>query len=185
MKNILDWKKEFYEELNSEDNSINYDNCCLITHEPLDNYSIKLPCDHNFNYLPLYNEVCNQKNVKKRILDTRMLRINELKCPYCRNVYDKLLPFVPLNGVNKVRGVNYPIKYSMFLSTCKYILKSGKNKGSMCGKECNFDYCARHKNIIDKQNVEGCNHILLKGKNKGSKCMRKIKKDGLCASHLK
>ena len=60
MKNINDWKTEFYEEL-SINNNESHDNVCLITKSELIEYSIKLPCNHSFNYLPLYSEICNQK----------------------------------------------------------------------------------------------------------------------------
>ena len=40
------------EALNTE-----YDNCCLISKEPLDRNYIKLECNHSFNYMPLYNEI--------------------------------------------------------------------------------------------------------------------------------
>lgn len=183
MKNISDWKKEFYEEL-SLNNNETHDNVCLITKTELIENSITLPCKHSFNYIPLYNEICNQKNPKRKNLETQLLCLNEIKCPYCRTKFDKLLPYIPYKNVNKIRGVNSPIKYSMFLSTCKYIMKSGKNKGKICNKECNFDYCTRHKNIMDKQQY-GCKHILIRGKNKGKECGRKVKSNGLCNIHCK
>lgn len=184
MKNISDWKKEFYEELSLNNDNNKMDNVCLITKTELIENSIKLPCNHSFNYLPLYNEVCNQKISKKRHLETQLLRLNEIKCPYCRTKFDKILPYIPCENVNKIRGVNTPMRYSMFLSTCKYIIKSGPNKGKPCNKDCNFDYCTRHKNIIDKQK-NGCKHILTRGKNKGKECGRKVKSNELCSIHCK
>lgn len=185
MKNIVDWKKEFYDELNSDNINDNLnDNICLITKSELTLDSIKLPCNHSFNYLPLYNEICNQKNSKKRNLETQVLSLNQIKCPYCRTKFNNLLPYIDMPDVAKVRGVNSPLKYSMFLSKCKYIIKSGKNKGQLCNKDCNFNYCSRHKTIVEKKKG-GCNHILLKGKNKGNMCMRTIKENGLCSIHCK
>jgi len=189
MKNINDWKTEFYEEL-SINNNESHDNVCLITKSELIEYSIKLPCNHSFNYLPLYSEICNQKKNPKKQLETQQLHLNEIKCPYCRTTFNKLLPYIPYEGVNKIRGVNTPIKYSMFLSTCKYIMKSGKKKGQLCNKECNFDHCTQHHNIINKHNMIkaqtiGCKHILSRGKNKGKECDRKVKSNDLCTIHCK
>ncbi len=184
MQNIDEFKEFFLKEINNlEIDETDEENICLITKEPLENNAIKLTCNHSFNYLPLYNEICNQKIEKKKI-DCVQLFIHQFKCPYCRTIQNKLLPYFPIDNVKKIRGVNSPIKYSMFLSKCKYVLKSGKNKGQLCNKDCNFDYCTRHKNIIEKEK-NGCQHILLKGKNKGNKCMRKIKENGLCSIHLK
>jgi len=183
MQNIDDFKEFFLKEINNIDDNILTDNICLITKEPLENQSITLPCNHSFNYVPLYNEVYNQKIEKKKI-EYGQLSIYQFKCPYCRKIQNKLLPYFPNNNVKKIRGVNSPIKYSMFLSKCKYIIKTGKNKGNLCNKECNIDYCTRHSNIIEKQN-NGCKHVLLKGQNKGQLCTRKIKENELCSIHLK
>lgn len=187
MENLDNIKEYFLKELNLDTNTDDekYDeNICLITKMPLTTNYIKLGCNHTFNYVPLFNEVCNQKIAKNKILDVTSLYVNQIKCPYCRTKFDNLLPYLPDEGVNKVNGVNHPLKYSMFLSNCKYILKSGKNKGNPCNKLCNFDYCTKHKNIIEK-NVPGCQHVLLRGKNKGKLCMRKIKENNLCSAHSK
>ena len=57
---IIEDDIDFYKELNmSSDNNLN--NTCLITNEPLGKNKITLPCNHSFNYLPLYKEVCKQK----------------------------------------------------------------------------------------------------------------------------
>lgn len=184
MKNIIDWKKEFFEELNSDTvNDTMNDNVCLITKSELILNSIKLPCNHSFNYLPLYNEICIQKNGKRKNLETQTLSLNQIKCPYCRTKFNNLLPYIEINGVDKVRGVNSPLKYSMFLSNCKYVMKSGKNKGKLCNKDCNFEFCSRHKKIVDTKGE--CSHILLRGKNKGKLCMRNIKENGFCSIHCK
>lgn len=190
MKNILEWKNDFFQELNSIDEKKNIennseDNKCLITNTELTTNYIELPCSHKFNYMPLYKEVLNQKKRNNRTLDVVHLRIHQMKCPYCRTIFDNLLPYIQMDGVEKCRGVNAPIKYSMFLSKCKYVFKSGKNKGNACNKDCNFGYCNQHQKIIDKQNnTKGCIHILKTGKNKGKQCMRKIKSNELCSVHL-
>ena len=64
---------------------------CLLTHQQLTKSHIKLPCTHTFNYIPLFNEVSIQKTIKNSYETTR-LRIHQMKCPYCRTVFDNILP---------------------------------------------------------------------------------------------
>ena len=110
--------------------------------------------------------------------------MNEIKCPYCRTLHPNLIPYVNLAGIKKIRGVNHPIIYTMNLSKCSFILKSGKNKGKPCSQNCNGEYCNRHIKLIEKNNNR-CKHILVKGINKGKQCSKKIKENGYCSIHLK
>ena len=63
---IIDHDIDFFNEIkeNKEKNLNNEkdNNLCLITNEVLDNTKIMLPCNHSFNYLPLYKEICKQKH---------------------------------------------------------------------------------------------------------------------------
>ena len=52
----MNFKEELLKELNNTK-----DNVCLISKDPLEKNSIKLNCGHEFNYLPLYNELIVQK----------------------------------------------------------------------------------------------------------------------------
>lgn len=61
---------------------------------PLTYNFIKLPCNHSFNYLPLYNELTLTNTYKRSI-----------KCPYCRTLSSKLIPYIPLPGVEKNMGL--------------------------------------------------------------------------------
>lgn len=85
----------------SPQNDLNQDNLCLITGEPLSDNHIILPCQHKFNYIPLYNEIKKQKicflpNKKSHsYLETQKLRQNQIKCPYCRTIVDGILPPIP------------------------------------------------------------------------------------------
>jgi hypothetical protein len=64
------------------------------------------------------------------------LKRNEIKCPYCRTVQDKLLPYLEYDGVNKTIGVNQPKTLSMSVQTCSHIeYKKGKKQSSTCCKE--------------------------------------------------
>ena len=54
---------DFYKELNSLDFNINYNNACMLSGEKLSDNFITLECNHKFNYLPLYTEICQQKKI--------------------------------------------------------------------------------------------------------------------------
>jgi hypothetical protein len=186
--NIIDGKKEH----------------CLISFDDLEDDHIVLKCGHKFNYKPLYYEVYNRKIHQTKYEITSLL-INQIKCPYCRNIQSCLLP--PRNGFESIRGVNDPVKYCMKPFKCKYIFLAGKNKGSMCNKECFNTYCKKCENIISKRknenenvdknenkkntnivkckntNIEKCNALLKSGKNKGNVCGNKAFENGLCKKH--
>ena len=104
---------------------------CLITNLPLENNYITLNCKHKFNYISLYNEVVYQKT--RRLLDNARLRVNEIKCPYCRTITQKLLPYYKYYGVEQIKGVNYPPILCMVVNRCEYITnKKMKCNSSAC-----------------------------------------------------
>ena len=138
----LDFKTELTDKTISDNNSR-----CLISQQVLTRSHITLPCSHKFNYIPLYNEVCQQK--MKNVYKVMVLKINQLKCPYCRNVFDILLPYLPSEIDEKKTGVNFPPKYCMALGIeCDWVNKSGKNKGVKCTKDAQYIdatcYCKLH-----------------------------------------
>lgn len=117
---------------------------CLISNKPLDGTKIKLECGHSFNYINLYNEVrMNQKGYDAAVnyYETDKVGTTCIKCPYCRKIFNYLLP-LPLNidGVKLQRGVNSPKLYAMKLNCeftksedtkCKYSAYVTP-KGSLC-----------------------------------------------------
>ena len=121
--------------------------CCLITHDKLEDNYITLTCGHTFNYLPLYHEVVKQKNGSH--LETSYLSLNQIKCPYCREKTNKLLPYIEHPQIILKRGVNFPAKYCMTIHTCSWVFKTGKNKGYVCGKDATVGefgiYCNKHR----------------------------------------
>lgn len=132
----------------------NDDNLCLIDGTKLENNFITLNCGHSFNYLPLYNEIVYQKT--KKILDNSKLRFNEIKCPYCRNVSNKLLPAFKYYNIEFIKGVNYPCNYSFKINNCEYLDKNKKKcNNSACitkyGIFCNkhFKYTKTEEEILD------------------------------------
>jgi hypothetical protein len=128
----------FFNELNKEDdaehnsiisnndNNDNNDNnkMCMISHLPITYNSVTLPCNHTFNYMPLYNELSLIHNHNRTI-----------KCPYCRKLSIQLLPYIPLPGVAKKYGINIPKTLCLDAPKCLNIIKSGNHKGLKCGKD--------------------------------------------------
>jgi len=104
----IDFYGELYKLL--DDNALQVDDqsqdLCLITNLPLTENYVTLECNHKFNYVPLFKDLVNRKT-KHSSLDTQVLKLNELRCPYCRHRESKLLPFYENMGVEKVHGVNF------------------------------------------------------------------------------
>ena len=110
MSNVpIDSSQYFYSELyKSLDEDTSKDNVqlCLITNQPLSENWVELNCKHKFNYVPLYNDILIHKKTFNR-LEKRLLKVNEIRCPYCRNIQDTVLPYCEMVGVKKINGVNY------------------------------------------------------------------------------
>ena len=178
----------------------NTDNICLITKEKLQPNHITLNCKHKFNYLPIYYEVVNQKNKQNNIYETTKLLTNEIKCPYCRAITYKLLPYIPYPSVKVVKNVNsyitssYNINPDYFLYAPK-CCHGGPETENSCQKygvyyeKENLLLCPQHyKTYLLKQKTgnkkiakesakgvatggsTGCCAILKSGKNIGKKC---------------
>jgi hypothetical protein len=140
----INFNELFYSELIKEDTknvSINqneYGNLCKISNEIADESYIELECNHGFNYDSIYNEVYIQKYVFNP-KETVKLSKYQLKCPYCRQVQNTLLP--GREGYDNILYVNMPKKYRMKKKKCSYIFKRGKRKGVLCGKFCEENFC--------------------------------------------
>ena len=140
---------------NDNDNSLEK---CLISNKPLDKNHIKLQCNHTFNFIPLYLEIKQQKTIKN-FNEIVLLKKNQIKCPYCRNIQSKLLPYYNNHNesldsdiVEKLSGVNMPKKDCMWLHKCSGLFKAGPNKGQRCNKLCNDFMCLQHIKQLDKNN---------------------------------
>ena len=198
MNIVLEDNINFYEELNKLDfDDEEEKSVCLLTDMELDNNHITLPCNHKFNFYPLYKEVCAQKITSKTShLNTDKLKYNEIKCPYCRQKSDKLLPHIKINDKILFYGsVNSPEKYCMSFHNCSYVFKSGKNKNSICPKSAYYNetycYCNQHHTLMSKKVKNNtvtqslkCKTLLKSGKRKGEECGLKMFKDGCCKRHL-
>ena len=179
-------KKEFYDLLNNIDENENENinenenEICLITRERLEKNYIKLDCNHCFNYLSLFNELKQQKT--KKILDNAKLKINEIKCPYCRNKSQHILPpFNKYYETKSIIGVNFPKKNCYILNKCEHYNKKTKtfcndsacitNYGIFCNKHTKYSYFEEEK--LKNINIEKRNEY----KNKKVKELREILKN--------
>ena len=162
MNYIISSNINFYEEINNLNDDCNENELCLLTGENLSDNYITLKCNHKFNYLPLYNELCKQKS-RYNTLEISRLSINQIKCPYCREITNKILPFIIDDNVELKNGINYPSKYSMQINNCNWIYKNGKNKNNKCGCSSfifnNNNFCLKHHKITNKTNTICSNDI--------------------------
>ena len=200
MNFIIEDDIDFYDELNN----LNSDNecdtqVCLLSKVPLDKNNIKLFCGHSFNFEPLFKEVCNQKkNSHTSFLEVNKLAYNEIKCPYCRQTQNKLLPHVKINNsMEYIGGVNSPEQICMTFHKCNYIFNIGKNKGKYCNKVAYHDvigcYCYSHNIRMNnkqytplKVEFKKCISVLKSGKRKGEFCCGKVGNETseYCKRHL-
>ncbi len=137
MNYVIENGLDFSNLLNLSDEEDSSKQLCLLSGQPLELNHITLPCQHSFNYKPLYHEILARKFKHNRYSRTAYsMSINQIECPYCRKISHKLLPYYPeIHGVTKISGVNSPNKYTMIQHTCSHVLKHGANKGKPCSKQ--------------------------------------------------
>ena len=112
---------------------------CAICGEDINKeFKTKLKCGHTYHY------ECIMKAFKRDPLTS---------CPYCGLINNRL-PIV--NGLKQLHNNIHYLKYdeeslieaNNYVNTpCQAILKSGKNKGNICDKNCMLgqNVCYRHK----------------------------------------
>jgi hypothetical protein len=197
MNIILEDNLNFYDEINNFDSDQEEDdnNICLLSNLPLDSNHIVLPCNHSFNFFPLYKEIVSQKTGPYIGLEIDKPYFNQIKCPYCRQMSNYLLPHICINDqMTFITGVNSPNNLCMKFKNCNYIFKSGKKKGNKCDKvafdTCNGCYCKLHQKSVNNKNNKNkhllCKSILKSGKRKGQECGLRVKDScNYCKRHLK
>tara|TARA_Y100000768_G_scaffold388785_1_gene387181 strand:+ start:3913 stop:4527 length:615 start_codon:yes stop_codon:yes gene_type:complete len=156
MKYITEGNINFFDEVNKKDDINVIDTeCCLIENKPLTENYITLNCNHKFNYVPIFNEIIKQKTVYNPNEITK-LKNYQIKCPYCRQITNNLIPFIPcIPSSKKINGVTIPNIFCFNHKNCSWKFKSGKNKGKLCN--CNgFDskygpLCEKHWNMKQKK----------------------------------
>ena len=107
---------------------------CIICGEKLNKkYSIKMKCSCNseYHYECIFATLKNEKYNK---------------CPYCQTPH-LMLPLV--NGIKRIDTKVHKIDGNFESVKCQTVLKSGKNKGNKCDKNCKLGYytCMRHFKI--------------------------------------
>lgn len=194
IKYIVENELDFYEELNkSFENSnieLKSDKCCLITNDILTDKFIKLDCGHCFNYIPLWNEIYNQKFNQSFY---KTINISEcIQCPYCRKIQNSLLPFysdfefkktygvTSNNEMDKISLVNNKwvyintIKY--FYGNCSYCDENNlqcQKTNVLLYENINKTFCYKHLNQIKSNELKLIK--LQKIKEKQELKMKKIK----------
>jgi len=176
--NVIDISNfNFKEEMDKAMNENNAkENICLITHEklcPLE--KITLQCGHSFNYTALICSLFRNRNYSNiRAFNKKI----SFKCPYCRTVPDKLLPYIPELFSKKLPGINYNDNIDkMDSNLCKYVNKNN----NMCGKVCLNGYCTKHYLNSVKIKPTTVKELKLKAKQLKLKNYSKLKKSELLA----
>jgi hypothetical protein len=90
-------------------------------------------------------------------MESRALRTTELRCPYCKNIQKKLLPYIELPGVKQIHGVNFYDNTIINKSGLKMITGDCQHENCLntsillCPEINNKYYCIYHKyNLINE-----------------------------------
>ena len=167
----IDFFNELYKSLDDNEETFKIDeeddNKCLITNQYLIDKFVKLECGHKFNYIPLFNDIKNHKSKFNSMEgQSTLLKLNEIRCPYCRKKQSSVLPYYEDLLIEKINGVNYYDANSENLGChfskngCQFTYKLNYDNGSYKEFGCflkhvyNFEdgkqYCFHHHNIMKK-----------------------------------
>ena len=129
----IDFFSELYKSLDDEDNQNKTEsdnNLCLITNQSLTDKFVELNCGHKFNYIPLYHDIYNHKKKFNNMEGSASsLKINEIRCPYCRKKQVGVLPYYSELISIKTNGVNF------YDDT---ILQNSNKTNTYCFGKCEF-----------------------------------------------
>jgi hypothetical protein len=172
----------------NNNNNNNTDTNCLITHQPLNAFHVRLSCGHKFNYEALFQEVLRQKGRMGMHNFHEQVAMHQIKCPYCRSMTNQLLPYIgtsPHPVIKRLTGVNAPAHLCMPGTPC-----GAKNCRANALYECNQSlYCYKHYQAALKPGPAAssrCVAELQTGKNKGTQCKRAAGTTSmLCKMHAK
>ena len=184
------------------------DNICLISKEKLHPNHITLTCNHKFNYIHIYKEVLYQKTKSNTLYEVTKLQSYQIKCPYCRTITNKLLPFIQYPSVKLAKNIHSTGSDCLPTTKCSHIIKkrdAGKVNGdTKCDKNAlyyeaeNLLFCPTHYKKYMSKNPTGstssiaiettkprCTAILKSGVNVGKPCNSFISIDGsqFCKRH--
>jgi hypothetical protein len=171
IENNIDFYKELYTSLDENndnmiiDNNTNNIDLCLITNMPLKNNFVELQCGHKFNYEPLYKDILNHKKKFNNMEQIKSkLKQNQIRCPYCRNIQDELLPYYENLGHPKEHGVNFfdsnksnlnnnYCEYINPMNQCHYQIVTFDSSGNSHSQQC-YHYGYIHSILKSKYNNE-------------------------------
>jgi hypothetical protein len=113
----IDFYEELYKSLDEPDQDTDSDNICQITGQQLTDKFVTLECNHKFNYIALYTEICKQKFVFQTYKFSSLTELDQIKlkdakkdyfikCPYCRSIQFTLLPCYENMVLDKRYGIN-------------------------------------------------------------------------------
>lgn len=180
LENNIDFYKELYNSLDDENIIIDTENkeLCLITNVPLKDNYVKLNCGHKFNYEAIFKDIFNHKKKFNNMEQIKTkLKQTQIRCPYCRNIQDELLPYYENLGYPKEHGVNfYDVSKGNNYNTgfvtpasqqCQYQIINLDASGNSHTHQCNHfgyvhsmlktkynngnNYCYTHKIALVKQ----------------------------------
>jgi len=164
MKYNIEGEVDFYKELYdfSNDNIENNSelNKCLITYTDLIDKFVELNCGHKFNYAPLYKDIYNYKKKFNNMEQNKFkLKINEIRCPYCRKIQSELLPYYDCLPYPKEHGVNYldqnKLNQSEYVNSnhqCQYETIISDSSGNTFINKCFHYGCVQYK-LKEKYNI--------------------------------
>ena len=175
----------------SDENSI-----CLISKEKLHPNHITLSCNHKFNYIPIYKEILYQKNKSNTQYEVTKLDSHQIKCPYCRTITNKLLPFIQYTSVHFSKNIHAYAPHCINAIQCSHIIKHRKKNSNdtQCSKNAlyyeaeNLLLCPTHYSMHSSKlnaSASKCSAILKTGPNAGKPCNSSIIIDGstFCKRH--
>ena len=172
----------FYEELYNDTDSDNEKEnnetkTCLITGNLLRDDFIEMECGHKFNYDALFNDVLNHKQ-RFNGMERRHLRSLEIRCPYCRNIQHKLLPYNENYKYEKVHGVNY---YDEVLA----LSRDSSNREAKWAK----GVCDYEKEIVDPEtnivSIKKCSYTFVTKIASINKCFCSVHKKKGVSEYIK
>lgn len=154
----IDFYAELYSSLDNEEESNKM--VCLITDEALTEKHVVLQCGHKFNYLALFNDIKAHKS-KLNSLEANYVKINEIRCPYCRARQNSLLPYYPELGLPQIIGVN---KQHISLAALVYTIGV-----------CEYEACVKTQIHVCKFERDGLSYCYLHYRMRERSCQKEDK----------
>jgi hypothetical protein len=126
---------------------------CLLSKEPLGPNYVTFPCGHKFNYLVICAEMASLKYPKSRYSGSIKLGRNQIYCPYCRKIFNKLLPIIPIYSLDLPSTI-FSKKNAICNRTCSFIHKKTSVPCILSGFESDHGvFCVKHYNKFNVTNI--------------------------------